>query len=157
MGFLLFTLISPHQASPCWQLRVPSLPSICNEEAKSKEFTARSQSYGQKSILRVLVGRRLEPDFVLSVLSRIKPAQRASLDLRLMTTPQAFSHRPVYFLHRLKLGCFCVSLFIVLLLLKHNLQKNKNPVFFHLSHLWFLAHSRFFNKYCEWISDHMNE
>lgn len=133
-------MISPNQAIPCWGLGFLPFSFVCTEETRNKDFTACSQDFGQKRILKVLVGRKLEPDFTSSCFSDqtfLEGLPWSDTSRRVLRYPHITLF--VYFL-RSSLWQADINLFLRLLVyclqLRHNLHK-KNPVLFHLSHLQF--------------------
>lgn len=72
VSFLLFTLDDfSKPGHSMWGLGSLSFSCVCTEETRNEEFTPPPKIL--VGILMVLVRRKLEPDFVLPLLSQIRP------------------------------------------------------------------------------------
>lgn len=67
--FFFFWMISLDQAILCWGSRALSFLLVCTKDNRNKEFIACSQDSGQRRMLMVLVGRKLEANFVLPLIN----------------------------------------------------------------------------------------
>ena len=115
VSFCSFWTISPNQAIPCgdWDpfhshMFVLKRTEIRNLLSPPKILVR---------ILKVLVRRKLEPEFILPFLSQIRPPERAFLDLMAHLAPpdsHFFSISLIILFVaiscKLKLACFCVCL-----------------------------------------------